>query len=296
MNYEAARVMDQINRDTWRDPSTVRWYRNSEGWTDPGERAALASVALEAKGQPILDLGVGGGRTVPLLRAISRDYTAIDYTPELVDACRARYPDARVLHGDARDLSRFADGSFQLAVFSFNGIDSVNSDDRITILRGVHRVLRSGGVFVFSAHNRQGPGPREGFSFGVDLTRNPLKLAARVARRALHATRSLRNYWRFSKLGYEGAGFSIANASAHDHGILVHYATLDHQLRQLEGAGFRPGPLIFANVDGRLLSLEEETRDVWWFHFVARKPTSSTTKAQHARAVRVEVADPRAED
>src|SRR5580704_12997780 len=184
MTHEAPRVMDQINRETWRDPSTVRWYRKSEGWTDPGERAALGHVAAAAKDQPILDLGVGGGRTVPLLRAISRDYTAIDYTPELVEACKARYPDVHVLHGDARDLSRFAERSFQLAVFSFNGIDAVNSDDRITILREVHRVLRPGGVFVFSAHNREGPGPREGFTFGVNLTRNPLELAARLVRGA----------------------------------------------------------------------------------------------------------------
>jgi SAM-dependent methyltransferase len=271
MDHEAARLMDQINRETWRAPSTVRWYQSSEGWTDPGERAALGVVAAAARDRPILDLGVGGGRTVPLLRAISRDYTAVDYTPELVEACRARYPDARVLHGDARDLSRFPARSFQLAVFSFNGIDSVSYDDRITILREAHRVLCPGGAFLFSAHNREGPGSREGFSFGVDLTRNPLKLAARIVRRALHATRSLRNYRRYSKLGYEGRGYSIANASAHDHGVVVHYVTLDHQLRQLEAAGFRPGPLIFANVDGRPLSPGEDTRDVWWFHFVASK-------------------------
>jgi SAM-dependent methyltransferase len=267
----AAREMDPINREAWRDPSTVRWYRESEGWTDPGERAALGRVTAAAKDQPILDLGVGGGRTVPLLRAISRDYTAIDYTPELVLACKARYPDARVLHGDARDLSRFREGSFQLVVFSFNGIDSVNSDDRITILREVRRVLRPGGVFVFSAHNREGPGTREGFSLGVNLTRNPLKLAARLVRGALHAKRSLENHRRYSKLGYEGAGYSIANASAHHHGILIHYTSLGHQLRQLEVVGFRPGPLIFANEDGRPLSLGEDTRDVWWFHFVACK-------------------------
>ena len=271
MDHEAARVMDQINRDAWRNPSAVRRYRNSEGWTDPGERAALGRVAAAAKDQPILDLGVGGGRTVPLLRAISRDYTAVDYTPELVEACKARYPDARVLHGDARDLSRFAAQSFQLAVFSFNGIDSVNADDRITILREVHRVLRPGGAFLFSAHNHEGPGPREGFSLGVYPTRNPLKLAARLVQGALHAPQSLRNYRRYAKLGYEGSGYSIANASAHDHGILVHYTTLANQLHQLEVAGFRPEPLIFANVDGRLLSPGEDTRDVWWFHFVARK-------------------------
>jgi SAM-dependent methyltransferase len=265
------RVMDPVNREAWRDPSTVRRYCQAEGWTDPGERAALGRAAAAATDQPILDLGVGGGRTIPLLRAISRDYTAIDYTPELVEACQARCPDALVLHGDARDLSRFAEGSFQLVVFSYNGIDSVDSDDRITILREVNRVLRPGGTFVFSAHNREGPGPREGFRFGVDFTRNPLELAARLLRGALHAARSLRNYRRYSKLGYEGAGYSIANASAHDHGILVHYTSLDHQLRQLDVVGFRPGPLIFANVDGRPLSLGEDTRDVWWFHFVASK-------------------------
>jgi SAM-dependent methyltransferase len=263
--------MDQINRAAWRDPYSVQWYRRSQGWTDPGERAAIGAVAAAARDRPILDLGVGGGRTVPLLRAISRDYTAIDYTPELVEACRARYPDARVLHGDARDLSRFPEGSFELVVFSFNGIDSVSPDDRIAILREAHRVLCPGGAFLFSAHNREGPGQREGFSFGVNLTRNPLKLAARLVGRALHAPRSLRNYRRYAKLGYEGAGYAIANASAHDHGIVVHYVTLDHQLRQLAEAGFRPRPLIFANVDGRPLSPGDDTRDVWWFHFVACK-------------------------
>jgi SAM-dependent methyltransferase len=262
--------MDSINRETWRSPSSVRWYRESRGWTDPGEQAALACVAAEAKDRPILDLGVGGGRTVPLLRAISSDYIAIDYTPELVEACRARYPDAQVFCGDARDLSRFSERSFQLVVFSFNGIDSVNADDRFAILREVHRVLRPGGVFVFSAHNRDGPGMKEGLSLGVHRTRNPLKLAARLVRGALHASRSLRNYRRYSKLRYEDAGYSIANASAHDHGILIHYITLEHQLRQLESGGFSPGPLVFANVDGRPVSLGDDTRDVWWFHFVAR--------------------------
>jgi SAM-dependent methyltransferase len=165
MDAEGPLLMDEINRRTWRDASTVRWFRRLEGWTDRGERAALELAAVEAKDQPILDLGVGGGRTVPLLRAVSRDYVALDYTPELVAACRQKYPDADVRHGDARDLSRFADGSFRLVVFSFNGIDSVNADDRMTILREVHRVLCPGGLFLFSAHNREGPGHGEKLRF-----------------------------------------------------------------------------------------------------------------------------------
>jgi len=76
MEAEASRRMDSINRRTWRDSSTIRWFRRLEGWTDEGERAAFELVSVEAKDQPILDLGVGGGRTTPLLRSISRDYTA----------------------------------------------------------------------------------------------------------------------------------------------------------------------------------------------------------------------------
>lgn len=98
-------VMDQINRKAWKAslPDSIL----ATGFTDPGESAALAEVEVEARNQPILDIGVGGGRTVPLLRRISRDYVAIDYIPELVLACRRRFPDARVILGDARDLSAF---------------------------------------------------------------------------------------------------------------------------------------------------------------------------------------------
>ena len=79
---EALRQMDLINRRAWSHSSTVRSFRQREGWTDPGERAALESVRPDATDQPILDLGVGAGRTIPLVLPISRDYVGLDYTAE----------------------------------------------------------------------------------------------------------------------------------------------------------------------------------------------------------------------
>lgn len=271
MNTTTKTVMDDINKKTWSDPSTVDWFRHLEGWTDPGEREAISYVADEARGAPILDLGVGGGRTVPIMRSISEDYVAVDYTPELVEACRRKYPDARIFSGDARDLSRFPDASFQLVTFSFNGIDAVDHEGREKILAEVYRVLRPGGVFVFSAHNREGPGHREKLSFGVSFTRNPFKLAWRIARAAFHVPRTLRNRARIAKLGYEGDGYSIKNASAHDHGIMVYYTSLASQLAELEHIGFRPGTVVFSNDDGRRVHVGDDVTHSWWFHFVARK-------------------------
>ena len=79
MSGARAADLDTINRNTWKLPGTVRVYEHLEGWTDPGERAALEHVADGARGAPILDIGVGAGRTIPLLRAMSPDYVGIDY-------------------------------------------------------------------------------------------------------------------------------------------------------------------------------------------------------------------------
>ncbi|WP_029922198.1 class I SAM-dependent methyltransferase [Nevskia soli] len=267
----AAILMDRINRDAWRTPDSVQWFAKLEGWTDAGERAALERIAAETTGLPILDLGVGGGRTVPLLRAISSDYIAIDYTPELVAACKERFPDVDVRCGDARDLSAFADQSFALVVFSFNGIDAVNPDDRMRILREAHRVLRKDGVLLFSTHNKLGPCHGERFQLGVYPTRNPFKLAWRLIRALARSLRTIANYRRYSRLNLRAEGYSIMNAAAHNHGILIHYITLERQCEQLAAVGFRPDPEIYGDLGEQFTSQRGDTSRTAWFHFLARK-------------------------
>ncbi len=263
--------MDRINQRTWRKRSCVAKYRSAEGFSDLGERAALDSIALETKGQPILDLGVGGGRTVPLLCEISSDYVALDYTPELVEACRERFPGVRVSEGDARDLSRFADESFKLVVFSYNGIDSVDRLDRFAILREVHRVLRPDGIFVFSAHNLTGRHFEKATSLETAPSSNPIRVAARAGKWLFHQGRSLFNQSRYAKLEHQTNDYAIVNDSAEDHGIVIHYASLAAQLRELVEEGFRPDPVVYDNLEGHIMSTGDDASSVWWFHFVVRK-------------------------
>jgi ubiquinone/menaquinone biosynthesis C-methylase UbiE len=105
-------------------------------------------------GMSIMDLGVGGGRTTPYLSSIASCYVGADYSEEMIRVCRSKFPHLRFNVADAADLSQFADGSFDAIVFSFNGVDQLAPDEkRENCLHECHRVLKAGGVYIFSSHN-----------------------------------------------------------------------------------------------------------------------------------------------
>jgi SAM-dependent methyltransferase len=262
--------MDAVNRQAWQQPDTVRIYRRLQGYTDPGEQAAIDHVASHARSRPVLDMGVGAGRTTPLLKAISTDYVGIDYTEAMVRACRRQHPDTRIEHMDARDLSRFAEGQFALAMFSFNGIDAIDYADRRTVLLEVHRVLQKGGHFLFSAHNRHGPGHGEVPRLQLQFSWNPLKLGWRGLKLVRSLGPSWRNHSRNSKLGETHEAWSIQNCSAHNFGIVVMYTSLTEQVRQLQDTGFTVEQVLSSET-GRPVHDEDSARSACWLHYVARK-------------------------
>ncbi len=259
--------LGEINREAWADGQTLKWFTTLDGYTDPGERAAFALVSDECRGVPILDIGVGAGRTIPLLRAISEDYVAIDFTPEMVESCNERFPDVRVEQGDARDLGRFADASFGLVVFSWNGIDAVDHADRRTILQEVHRVLRPGGIFFFSTHNKSGPGYDEK---PWTIRANDLVHPRHLAEVVVGFPTNVRNHRRLRELKQDQGDWSVANAAAHNFSIVIHYTTLDHQIVELAENGFRPDPVVIENRRARRVTRADDTHKSWWFHLLAR--------------------------
>ena len=183
--------MRDMNRSVYRRSFVVAGYAK-ESELQPPEAAILDKYRSELAGARLLDLGVGGGRTTPALLEISRDYIGADYVPEMVERCRARFPGVRFEVLDARDLSCFSDGAFDLVLFSWNGIDTVGHDDRLKILAEVRRILKRNGLFVFSSHNRNAEfrkpwDPRH-------LKINPLRDPARFANRLVAYTVSIINH------------------------------------------------------------------------------------------------------
>ena len=262
--------MEQINRRTWSNPLSRRDYRNSSGYINEGERTALAFGCNRAKGGRILDIGVGGGRTAALLAKVAGDYVGIDYTPEMVTLARSNHPKIRFEHMDARDLSAFSNASFDLVVFSYNGIDSVDSAGRAAILGEVSRVLKSGGTFVFSTFNRNWHGFGEQRArASIVWSNHPVKLSFRLFKHAMGLVREKR----FAPLEQRAGEHAILLHRAHDFGIMV-YATTPGQLRsQLTESGFNGEPMLFS-VDGRPLG-GETLPDEEYFHVVAYKPALS---------------------
>lgn len=246
----ARTLIDAVNRRTMEDARSVAQYARNDGLS-PAEAVALGHVAEEARGRPILDIGVGGGRTVRDLRAVSDDYVGLDYSRPMIDVVEQRFPGVRFVHGDARDMRFLPSASIFLAVFSCNGIGMVTHDDRLSILREVRRVLTPGGAFLFSTHNQNCPDHTAGYTFPeFEWSRNPAKLALRSLRFARRSVKRAVNRYRFARHDYRSDEYSIINDRCHDYGTMLYYISLAAQRRQLEAHGFQPGARAF-DLDGR---------------------------------------------
>lgn len=134
------------------DPDVVEYYKYRDHYA-PAEAALLAWLKEELQNQPILEIGIGGGRTTPYLRQISKVYTGIDISEAMIQAARSRFPGVDFLTCDARDLSRFQNGQFAAVFFFGAGIDNVSGADRLLVVKEISRVLRSRGILVLVGHN-----------------------------------------------------------------------------------------------------------------------------------------------
>jgi SAM-dependent methyltransferase len=270
------------SQSIYNDRETVDRFDGALGWTDLGEQTAVLAVAPAVRGKRILDIGIGAGRTVGLISLLSDSYVGIDFAPEMVSACHERYPKADVRWGDARDLSAFPDRAFDFVLFSFNGIGTLDQDDRATALAEINRVLDEEGRFVFSMHNKDGASYGE-TPFQLHRPGEPWDKSAGAAARFLYRNvidplRLVRRYrnWSSSRpKSIEGDGWGVSPLFHLDFAILNSFVTVEGLRSELQAAHFVVID-IYNSGDANISALPPEATqsDSDWLHVVAKKTPS----------------------
>lgn len=116
------------------------------------ERGAFLEL-LRAEGKTtLLEIGAGTGQDGVFFRDNGLDVVATDLTPAMVEFCRAKGLDARVM--DMLHLE-FADGSFD-AVWTINTLLHVPNADLSDALAEIGRVLRPGGLLYLGVYGGDG--------------------------------------------------------------------------------------------------------------------------------------------
>ncbi len=207
----------------------------------PAEQAVLEELKRNGlEHMSMLDLGVGAGRTTAHFQPVVRSYIGLDYSAGMLDACHRRFPDGipngTFVLGDARDLAAFSPKSFDFVLFSFNGLDSVDTKGRQTALREIRRVLREDGWFAFSTHNIDWRGMHSMSGIRAILAQMKRPAAIVPACIAQWRMRHANGTWslsrRIDEIREQGCGVFFEGA------VRQHYTTHQRQVTALKESGF----------------------------------------------------------
>ena len=151
--------VNAFNKRLYSTPAAVRTFGGAHTELQKPEQTILDLLRPQLHGMSMLDIGVGGGRTTHHFAPLVARYIGLDYSPEMIEECHRCFPHPATytsfLVGDAAHMNMFEEGTFDLLLFSFNGIDVLSLEKKLQVLREVRRIGKQGGYFIFSAHNLQ---------------------------------------------------------------------------------------------------------------------------------------------
>jgi ubiquinone/menaquinone biosynthesis C-methylase UbiE len=213
----------------------------------------------------MLDIGVGAGRTTTFFGCLVKEYVGIDYSHKMINACIKKFKNysnkVSFLTADARSMKLFKDKSFDFILFSFNGIDYADHEERILILNEIRRLIRSGGYFCFSTHNLNVV--MKDF-FSIKLSKNPKLLALRT--RGLLQMRLFNKgeTWKTIRNPSRTQQYLMVNDGAHNFRLKTYFITPVEQLLQLRELGYSETKM-YGLRDGREIKNPNNTIDRYMY-------------------------------
>jgi SAM-dependent methyltransferase len=116
------------------------------------ERAAFLDRLRTEGSRTLLEIGAGTGQDSLFFQQQGLEVVATDLSPQMVERCRTKGLDARVMDFWTLD---FAPGSFD-AVYALNCLLHVPNADLPAVLENIRRVLRPGGLFFMGVYGGDG--------------------------------------------------------------------------------------------------------------------------------------------
>lgn len=258
-----------INFAAFSKIDVAKYYSEEE--LQKTEEVVINKIRNKIENGKFLEIGVGAGKTIDFLTSISSEYIGIDYSEAMVNECKRRFPGINVLQCDAREMSIFADGEFDFVLCAFNGMDYVSHEDRLKILSEVFRVLKKGGHYVFSTHNRDCIAyPSFLSSFSAFKTFNMKQTISRIggcAGAIASLYRSILNHWKNNSYVIHTDEYSFINDKGHEYSLMTYYIPISNQKMQLEKIGFSSNVRAF-DKDG--LDVTGDCPDTW-IYYLANK-------------------------
>ena len=143
-------------------PDTVLEYARAAVNLGLWESERVVLGRFVPKSARVLELGCGAGRAaVGMAREGWSDILATDFSPEMVGAAGAvveRTGTSGRVRCEVADATAlpYSENTFDAVVFAFNGLLMIPGPGRRELaIREVARVLKPGGVFFFSGHDRE---------------------------------------------------------------------------------------------------------------------------------------------
>lgn len=217
------------NQEVYNSPLAISTYFQRTGLTI-GENAILNCLKKAGNKINMLDIGIGCGRTYEAFSGKIDKYTGIDYSEAMISACMKKFANSGdCFHiADARNLTNWTDNTFDFILFSFNGIDCVDENDRIKVFNEIKRVGKDHSLFAFSSHNMYSV-PK---LFKFKIPKNPFNYIPEYRRykHVVNSNKPLNNILE--------TGISVISDGDINKNTSYCYVKPDFQISQLESMGF----------------------------------------------------------
>ncbi len=126
-------------------------YDNKEKYLNSFEQNNFLPLLGDLHDKKVLDVGAGTGRLAVLMSKAGAEVTAMDVSTQMLQVLKNKNSKIKTLIGDAENMS-FPSNFFDVVVATFLIVHLKNPQ---TFFDEAYRVLKDGGIFVFSNINQK---------------------------------------------------------------------------------------------------------------------------------------------